>query len=497
MQGLIGWTVGAIAALGIGGWIVNSGVIPGVGLSKTIETTEIDQASIVPSESLETQTPSTLPNPIDQTSRTTLLDQPLNSSPADQKATIGSGSNQSPDHASRAPSANPDANALINTEIKSQTNSQNSSDTEFGQSAFGTSFNKQPFPEMPVSPQPGELATGPQPSELRLPSSTDTLEHPPSQADPSETEETALPLGKPPGKSSPPSKKEIKTKQDELGSLYSSQIASAKNNDQMIHLGKLLLVDSRTAQPYSPMHYVMLEQTIEIASRSGDALTAFTAIQELNQYFEIDYWDRATNMMESTAPNAPRKKVNEFKTILDKLIVESIEARKFEHGNQLAGLAISLAKRANDDQLSNFYQLQKQRIIEHVRLIKSNQKAETTLLTEPDHPASNLTHGEYLFVVENDIENALTYWANSQDEELTKLAALESQLATDSPNPVKPLTELAAAWEKMGQNKESFFERKGLERAIELNQLALPYVNGLDRRWVESNITRLETLLSE
>ncbi len=125
-------------------------------------------------------------------------------------------------------------------------------------------------------------------------------------------------------------------------------------------------------------------------------------------------------------------------------------------------------------------------------LAEANEKAIAVLETNPAETQASLQRGDYLFVVENRLDEAMDYWKNSGDAAMQQIVQLNSGFDRHD---VKSIVDLAVAFQAAGRSLRTLKDEKCLQRALALYQMARVSLEGLEQRKTDVEIESLRDLL--
>ena len=113
----------------------------------------------------------------------------------------------------------------------------------------------------------------------------------------------------------------------------------------------------------------------------------------------------------------------------------------------------------------------------------------------PDDPGANEAFGKYLFVVEDDFDSALKHWEKAEDELMVKIAKTETQIDQAARADAKKLVALGDLWRLLGKSNKSMFQRKALERAVDIYNRASFKLDQTDQADAEDKKAAIKRLL--
>ena len=241
------------------------------------------------------------------------------------------------------------------------------------------------------------------------------------------------------------------------------------------------------------IQYVVLEKAEEMAIASGDAVVVVSAIREIDDHFEIDFWKRIQKSIDKAASNTSAQTVFGFKDAIDELIEQATEDGLYSQAGKLLSIAIRSAKSSYSTDLVQEYE----RIEDEVKFLsnlrKQNSAALETLATDAEDARAHLHLGNFLLVCDDDVETAMRHWEKSANEKFMLVAELES---ADLDSKVAKLIKLADAWRNLVKgSKQTPMDRKCLERAKDLYREASRSLAGREQQIVDNKAQEVSDLL--
>ncbi len=279
----------------------------------------------------------------------------------------------------------------------------------------------------------------------------------------------------------------------------SAAFASGRVRDVAI-LGERMINDSQSENMRVVAKYALLEQARELTMMVGEVETAIKIVREMDTQFDVDFWDVAYTTLHDGARNinkVPRDRIAlqvKFRQTMRGLIDEAIEKRLYNEAGRLATYAVVLAARHNDPNLAATRRLGKD--IDELRLISTEaQRLAQKFKESPDDPGANEAFGKYLFVVEDDFDSALKHWEKAEDELMVKIAKTETQIDQAARADAKKLVALGDLWRLLGKSNKSMFQRKALERAVDIYNRASFKLDQTDQADAEDKKAAIKRLL--
>lgn len=263
----------------------------------------------------------------------------------------------------------------------------------------------------------------------------------------------------------------------------------------LVSVAEELIDDARQLNNNPDVHFGLLDTARGIGVSIGDAKLAIEAVREMDAAFEIDYWKRVLKTIEAAADNANSYTERNFKRTIDDLIKEGNRSERFDASLELIGQASKMASRARDQDAKQHYKGQEKLVKELKKYVDKSKTAIQQLEANANDPIGNLNQGHYLFVVKEDTNGALSYWAKSGNANWVAIAKLEKDSKTEDPNATY---DLAKSWKELGSAKKpNALQRKCLQRALELFKQAGGKLGGLKQRTASNEAREIEERLKE
>ena len=154
---------------------------------------------------------------------------------------------------------------------------------------------------------------------------------------------------------------------------------------------------------------------------------------------------------------------------------DALDADEYDVVRKLGGMAMSVAKKLNDDKLIKRVGEQGQRYKALAEAYSSVRAAEETLKTSPDNAEANLVVGRYCCLMKGQWQDGLDNLAKGSDAECKALA--DKELA----RPAAPDAQVAVAdgWYDLAQTQGVATRQILLAHASEWYERALPKLDGL------------------
>lgn len=301
----------------------------------------------------------------------------------------------------------------------------------------------------------------------------------PSTAEP-DGEDVVEPIVKLPR---PDSRTRAKAKRKIAGLLQSIENGARSASER--RSAAMELINDALTEEDSVVRYILWMRAAELGEESGDATMVVDAMRLLDQYYEIDFWEDTLDSIELAARNSSSQTARDFKRTTDDLIQEAEDQGRYEVAVKYLSFAIRQSKKVKDSESLEGYQSIEKRVKKLRDLAAGNQKAIEVLVENPDDPQANLNRGDFLFVIEDDFENAVSYWLNSEDAKLISMLELHAELGNKNREEIIPLADALA---KLGEPARSPRDQKFLVRALAIYKKSVRSLSGLEKQSVNQKI---------
>lgn len=288
----------------------------------------------------------------------------------------------------------------------------------------------------------------------------------------------------------PDSRTRAKSKKKIAGLLQSIENGARTASDRR-SAAKELIEDAITEEDFV-VRYILWMKAVELGEDSGDAIAVVDAMRLLDQYYEIDFWKEVLESLDSAARNVSSRTVRDFKRTTDALIREAEEQGRYEIAVKYLSFAIRQSKKVKDSESLDEYQAIEKRVKKFRDLSTGNQKAIAVLVSNPEDPLANLNRGDFLFVIEDDFENAIPHWQNSEDVKLLSMLDLHAELGSKNREEILPLADALA---KLGEAARSPRDLKFLARALAIYKKSVRSLSGLEKQSVNQKIDAIKQKL--
>lgn len=259
--------------------------------------------------------------------------------------------------------------------------------------------------------------------------------------------------------------------------------------DKRVDLAKQLLAQGRDIGNDAASRYVLLKQTIELATRARDAAIAMDAASEMATHFVVDGEQlKLDTLRECFAPSMAPEQAAAVANQCIRLNESAMKSDRSDVADRALILAESADHIARQPELTALVATHRRDMNRQKSAAASAEAAERRLKNNPDDPGADFARGFYLAVVKEDWNAGLPLLAKGENVPF-KAAALR-----DLANPSKPDAMVTAGdgWWDLSQNETGAIQSSLRKRAafwyLPLDKLAS--FTGLGR-------TRLEKRLAE
>ena len=270
--------------------------------------------------------------------------------------------------------------------------------------------------------------------------------------------------------------------------LYKDDIAKAETPEQKIELARMLLKVAGETRKDPVGRYVLLAQAKEIAISSGDPPTAFTCLDEMGRYYDINYPAMKLDLFAALA-----KTVNEpsdFETVIEGLNYWADGQVKFDRyltAKKACDIAMSLANLYGDKRLIIQTRTHQRQIEEVETGYIIAKKAIATLATIPSDPAANLKLGKFYCFMKADWDKGLPMLAMGEDAKLKDMAGKDLKGAADADAQVA----LADGWWSLAEAAAGSPKKQMQLRAGMWYRQAVGGLEGLEKAKVEKRLAAI------
>ena len=267
--------------------------------------------------------------------------------------------------------------------------------------------------------------------------------------------------------------------------LYKNDIANAKTAAQKVELARKLLSVAADTKKDMVGKYVLLAQAKDIVIGSGDPPTAFKCLDEMGQYYDIDYPAMKLDLFAALAKTV--KEPADFQTVVEGLnhwADGQVKDDRYMVAKKACDIAVGLARISRDGQLMGQTRIHQKQIEETEAGYLLAKKALATLATTPTDPVANLTLGRFYCFMKGDWDKGLPMLALSNDAKLKEMAEKE---LTGASGPEAQVA-FGDGWWNLIEKENEVAQDRMRERAVKWYKEALPGLEGLAKVKVEKRV---------
>jgi hypothetical protein len=246
-----------------------------------------------------------------------------------------------------------------------------------------------------------------------------------------------------------------------------------------------LLDEAENPKNTPAAQYVVLSEVERLATELGDVGTALQSIAQLSSRFKIKKFDRMADRLREigNAAKADETRVAVGKAYLGVVDLAASEDA-FDEAEKMLTMTAAYAQRTRDNDLRESIGIRRKQVRDLRQEWASAQKAEETLTKNPEDPQANLEAGKYRCFIRGDWKGGLPLLAKSTAEDLKQLALTEigTVALPDAQAGV------GDGWWALSEKAEGLAKSQIQAHAIEWYRKALPGLEGLKKKAVESRI---------
>ena len=262
----------------------------------------------------------------------------------------------------------------------------------------------------------------------------------------------------------------LKEAQGLINEVYKDDIAKAKKPEEKVALARKLLQAASEAKMDLNGKYVLLVAAKDMAVRAGDVDTAWSAMVETVNAYEVDATKSKLDLVSTMAksallPEAHRKLAAKATGAMRK----ALGADQYDLAKQFAAIAESEAKQAKDPDMAKQAASNVQQVRECEVAYAKATDAMRRLTTNPKDPAANLVVGRFRCFLKGKWDKGLPMLALSSDATLKALAEKELSKTTEA----EKLIELADGWWTFAEKEAVSAQKAGRLHAASLYEQAL------------------------
>ena len=267
--------------------------------------------------------------------------------------------------------------------------------------------------------------------------------------------------------------------------IYGDDWKAAKTTAQKQALAKKLFQKAKETEPKDAARFVLLRLSRDIATQALDGQTAFQAIDEMDQSFQIDALEMKLAVLTTGASAEQTAEQHDtIAKVAADLSEKAVASENFPLAKQLNELALAEARKGRDARLTSRASHRSAEIDDLAKACEAIQAAATVLDKKPTDPDANLTLGKYKCFSKADWEKGLPMLALGSDEQLKTLAKSELQGAMSSAEQSK----LGDGWWDLAETQEGTAKAQMQGRARYWYAKALPGATGLVKDKLEKRL---------
>jgi formylglycine-generating enzyme required for sulfatase activity len=288
------------------------------------------------------------------------------------------------------------------------------------------------------------------------------------------------PAAKPAVAPAPPAASEFRTPNSELkrspvpddaalgpavklaGEVFKEEYDKAQSPGELQALAKRILQRAGEIQDDAAARFVFLRLARDVATKAADHATAYAAVEQMAERFEMDPWAMKAGVVAAVAKQARDK--SEHKTAAQQaltLMRDALRQDALSTAEQMGKLALAEGSRVRD---RDTIAAARAAIKETEQAAKAFSKVEVALNTlkeKPDDAGANLVAGQYQCFTKGAWSKGLPMLAKGADETLKALAQRDAKADATSEPPTADQLSLADAWWDLAQQAGSK-EKEGM-----------------------------------
>lgn len=270
--------------------------------------------------------------------------------------------------------------------------------------------------------------------------------------------------------------------------LYKSEWQKARTSQQKGELANQF-IEKSTQESVPANRYALLTIAERMSSQIGDVETAFKAVEQLSEHFDINHHRAKVDAFIQSAEHASTTDQRRaVANLAPQLMEECVAQDDFDTASQLYKLAVAAARGARERKLAKQLSVRQAEIKEIANEFAGIKAHRDSLEKDPADPDANFALGRFYCLMKGDWDKGLPFLAIGSDTELKKLAWLE----LSSPAVPSKQIALAEGWQKVVDGHKGVVLSSIQQRAIHWLELALPNVSGLQSDKVKSQLALLK-----
>ena len=287
-----------------------------------------------------------------------------------------------------------------------------------------------------------------------------------------------------------PDSEELEDAKNRVSITYKDQLAN-RNPAEQLELFRRLKSNADLTDD-DVVRYVLLWKAVEVAGDLGRFRLAFTTMDRIDDYFDIDVWEEKQQRIEkySKTKQAPKDR-----NVLIRAMWQTAEQAAADHRWKLAEQtiadAIRLANKHRNRYLADTLRVDQQRFEQSNKLF--TRLSDGVLDNGPgDDRQLNQRVGEYLCFVKNNYANGLAYLAQGDNQQVAEVAKLD--LANRDGENIQQ--DLGDRWLNTGKQYEKpIFQASASRRARYWYQMCLRKLKGLASDEIQRKIVEIDRQL--
>jgi|GEM_PF-2533196 len=267
-----------------------------------------------------------------------------------------------------------------------------------------------------------------------------------------------------------------------INELFKADFEAAKTTEQKRALAQSILQIAKDSKDDPAGRYMLFSVARDIAAGAGDAETALAAIEAAAKLYEVNAIAIKTDALAAVVKSLKSQKGHQdLAPTLQAVFDETILHDRFDLAKTLNAAVLDSARQARSPDLVKQVMAQGETLAEIEAEYQKVQAAIDTLRTNATDPQANFLVGHYQCFFKGNWDQGIRMLAQGNNDTLKKLA--EAELAKDSDK-----LSLGNAWWDFSEKAEGRVRRSAQQRAARWYSQALPGLEGLTKKLVESRL---------
>ena len=267
--------------------------------------------------------------------------------------------------------------------------------------------------------------------------------------------------------------------------VYGEEWAAAKTLAEKQALAKKLLRKGTETEKDAVTRFVLFKLARDIATRASDGETAFEAVDEMGESFQIDAWEMKLDILAAGTklaqlPEHHHAIAEQVLPLIDQALAED----KYDVANRLGQLGLSAAEKAKDTALLKQAQASVKSVSEAAKAFQEVEAATKTLEDKPVDPDANLAVGKYLCFIKGDWKQGRSMLLLGSDATLKALVLKEMEGGSEAADQAK----LGDGWWELAEKEEGVAQGNLQHRAKSWYEKVLPGLTGLMKQKIEKRL---------